>query len=69
MTIEKRIRMLLTYTGISQAELARRIGITPANLNNKLKRDRFLFSDVEKIANALNAELVCQFKCSDGTII
>ena len=40
MTIEKRIRMLLAYAGISQAELARRIGITPANLNNKLKRNQ-----------------------------
>ena len=38
MTIEQKIKMALSYKGISQAELARRIGQTPSNLNTKIKR-------------------------------
>ena len=31
MTIEQKIKMALSYTGISQSELARKIGTTPQN--------------------------------------
>ena len=36
MTIEQKINMALSYRGISQAELARKIGTTPSNLNQKV---------------------------------
>ena len=39
MTIEQKIKMALSYTGISQSELARQIGTTPQNFNQKLKRN------------------------------
>ena len=35
MTTEQMIKMALSYTGVSQAELARRISTTPSNLNQK----------------------------------
>ena len=40
MTIAQKLSMALSYKGISQAELARRIGTTPSNLNQNL---RFIF--------------------------
>ena len=46
---------------ISEAELARRTGQTPQNMNNKYKRNTFKVSELEKIAEALDAELVIQF--------
>ncbi len=46
---------------MSEAELARRTGQTPQNLNNKYKRNTFKVSELEKIASALDAELKIQF--------
>jgi hypothetical protein len=46
---------------ISEAELARRTGQTPQNMNNKYRRDTFKISDLEKIAEALDAYLQISF--------
>lgn len=46
---------------ISEAELARRTGQTPQNMNNKYKRNTFKVSELEKIASALNADLKIEF--------
>ncbi|MEG1085163.1 MAG: XRE family transcriptional regulator [Anaerovoracaceae bacterium] len=46
---------------ISEAELARRMGQTPQNMNNKYKRNTFKVSELEKIADAIDAELKIQF--------
>lgn len=46
---------------ISEAELARRTGQTPQNMNNKHKRNAFKVSELERIAEALNAELKISF--------
>ena len=46
---------------ISEAELARRTGQTPQNMNNKYKRNTFKISELEKIAEAFNADLKISF--------
>ncbi len=46
---------------MTEAELARRTGQTPQNLNNKHKRNAFKIAELEKIAEALGAELQIQF--------
>lgn len=46
---------------ISEAELARRTGQTPQNMNNKYKRNTFKTSELEKVAEAFNADLKIQF--------
>lgn len=46
---------------ISEAELARRTGQTPQNMNNKYKRNAFKVSELEKVANALDADLKIEF--------
>ena len=43
MTIEQKLKMALGYAGISQAELARRIGQSPSNLNQKVKRGTYVW--------------------------
>ena len=68
MNIEQKIRMLLAYKGISQAELARRLDTSPTNLNNKIKRNRLLCSDLERIANILGAKLIVKFEVGDDII-
>ena len=41
---------------MSEAELARRTGQTPQNMNNKYKRNTFKISELEKVAEALGAD-------------
>ena len=52
MTISEQIRVLCVRTNISVAELARRMGMSPQNLNAKLKRETFTVSDLNQIAEA-----------------
>ena len=55
----ERIRILLVKRGnISEAELARRLGMSSTNLYNRLKRDNFTESDLKRIAEVLD----CTFK-------
>lgn len=54
MTISEQIKILCVRSNISVAELARRIGTTPQNLNAKMKRESFSISDLEEIAFATN---------------
>ncbi|MCI8297092.1 MAG: helix-turn-helix transcriptional regulator [Lachnospiraceae bacterium] len=69
MTIAQKIGMALSYKGISQAELARRIGTTPSNLNQKVKRNTLTKEELEKIAEVLDGTWKAEFEFPDGTII
>ncbi len=69
MIIEQKIKMALAYAGISQAELARRIGMTPSNLNQKIKRDTLTYGEMETIAQTLGVSWRAEFVCPDGRTI
>lgn len=70
MTMEQKINMAIAYKGISQAALARAIGMTPSNFNQKLKRDTFTDEELERIAKALGAAYIpASFVFPDGTKI
>ncbi len=48
MALAEKIRILLVKRGnISEAELARRMEISPQNLHKKMKRDNFTERDLE----------------------
>ena len=64
--ISKKIKAAGTYLGISQAELARRLGMSPAALNQRLKTGKWSSEDLERIAEALGAEFICEFVFPDG---
>lgn len=46
---------------ISESELARRTGQTPQNMNNKYKRNTFKISELQRVAEAMDAELKISF--------
>ena len=69
MTIEQKLNMALSYKNISQAELARRIGTTPSNLNQKVKRTTLTKEELEQIATVLGCTWRAEFEFPDGTII
>lgn len=62
MDIREYIRLCCVKRGnITEAELARRTGQTPQNMNNKYKRNTFKISELEKVAAALDSDLLIQF--------
>ena len=71
MALTEKIRILLVKRGnMSEAELARRIGTSPQNLNNKMKRDNFCEADLRAIAEALDCTYNASFQMNDtGEIV
>jgi len=62
MSMVEPIRIALVKRGnISESELARRIGISPQNFHNKMKRDNFTEKDLREIAEALGLRLEISF--------
>ena len=59
MGMTEKIRILLVKRGnISEAELARKLGMSTQNLYGRMKRDNFTESDLKRIAEVLD----CTFK-------
>ncbi len=69
MTIEDKLRTALAFKHISQAELARRLNMTPSNLNQKVKRNTLTKEEMEQIAEALGGTWRAEFVFDDGTVI
>ena len=69
MTMEQKINMAVAYKSISQAALAREIGMTPSNFNQKIKRSTFSEDELQAIASALGAVYKSYFEFEDGTKI
>ncbi len=67
--MEQKIKMAISFKGVSQAELARTTGTTPSNFSQKLKRETFTKSELEEIAKALGGKYVVYFEFPDGTKI
>jgi len=66
MSMTEKIRILLVKRGnISEAELARRMGILPQNLNVRMKRDNFTEGDLRKIAEVLDCTFSAGFTLND----
>lgn len=62
MSMVEKIRIACVKRGnITEAELARRIGTSPQNFNNKMKRDNFTERDLQEIADALGLKLDIHF--------
>lgn len=57
MSASKQIRQVMIEKNIKIGELAEKIGMKSQALSNKLYRDTMSYSDVEKIASALNCDV------------
>lgn len=67
--MEQQIHKAIEYKGISQAALARAIGMSPQNFNKKVKRETFSPDELHAIAKALGAKYIAMFEFPDGTKI
>ena len=69
MTARQIVEMATGYCGVSNSELARRLGWSPQLLNKRLNTGKFTVEEWEKIGEALGATARVRFKFSDGTEI
>lgn len=69
MDFQKKIKMAEVCAGISEAELARRLGTSSQALGQRLKTGKFTLSELESIAQALGATFTCSFHFNDGTTV
>ena len=69
MTVAEQVKILCVRQNISSAELARRLGMSPQNLNAKLKRDTFSVYDMERIAKAAGTGFRCEFILDNGETV
>ncbi len=63
------VRELCKQQHISLAELSRRLGQSPQNLNKKLKRDTLSVNELKQIAEAVGVEFDLGFVLPDGSKI
>ena len=66
MTAKQIIEMGVAYAGITNAELARRLGWSPQLLNKRLNTGKFSVDEWEQIAAALGAKARIGFSFPDG---
>ncbi|MBQ7016927.1 MAG: helix-turn-helix transcriptional regulator [Firmicutes bacterium] len=66
MNISEQIKVLCVRTNLSVSELARRMGMSPQNLNAKLKRETFTVADLDRIAEATGTTFERKFILDDG---
>lgn len=69
MDIAEKVRILAVKSKTSVQQIAEKSGQSSANLYNKLSRNDFKLSELERIANAIGATLEVNFIMSDGTKI
>lgn len=66
MSMAEEIRILCVKAGnVSDAELARRLGTSPQNFFNQMKRDNFTVDRVREIADVLGFDMEITFKKRD----
>ncbi len=63
--MSERIRIVLIKRKMTVTGLAERIGISPQNMTNKLKRDNFTERELREIAAALDCTFNADFTLND----
>ncbi len=66
MDITEKVRILAIKSKITVQQLAEKSGQSSANLYNKLSRNTFKLSELEKIAAAVDAKLEVNFVLPNG---
>lgn len=64
--IGTKIKVMLTYRGMTMADLARRLHVSKSSVSDKTKNGRWTVSDLEAIAEILESDLRVNFVMRDS---
>lgn len=64
-----KVRMASSALRVTDAEIARRLGMTPQLYSSRMKKARFSSEELEKVAEAMGVKFVYYFELPDGTKI
>lgn len=64
--ISEQIKVLCVRANISNAELARRLNVSPQSFSAKLRRESFSIQDLERIAEVTGSEFLHVFVLPNG---
>lgn len=66
MRIEEPIKLICVKNDLTQAEIARRLGVSSQAFSQKIKRGTFSVSDLDNIAIVTGCKLECNFILPSG---
>ena len=66
MTVQQLIKTSIAYAGLSEAELARRLGTSPQAFHNRFTRGSFTLEELKQIAEAMGGEYFFGIRFPDG---
>jgi predicted XRE-type DNA-binding protein len=69
MNMEKSIKAAITYAGLSQADVARALGMSTSNFSQRITGRGFKDEELARIADAIGAKVDFRFEFPDGTRI
>ncbi len=58
----EKIKEKLKEKGLKQGELAKELGISKENISQRMKKDNWRINELERIAEILKCDLICEFK-------
>lgn len=60
--LKNKIRSIFTISGIKQVDYAKELGISPMQLNNKIRNGAYSLEDIIKLADRVGANVVIRSK-------
>ena len=66
-TISEKLKIVMLRLGLTQSELADKLGVTQQTISKKFKYNNWRESDVKEICSVLNIECDMIFTLNDGT--
>lgn len=58
----EKIKEKLKEKGLKQGELAKELEISKENISQRMKKDNWRINELERIAEILKCDLICEFK-------
>lgn len=66
MKLEEAIKIVCVKNELSIAEIARRLGVSPQALGQKIKRGKLSVADIDSIASVCGCQFECNFVLAGG---
>lgn len=63
--ISEKIKILLIKRKMTLGELAGKVGTSPQNMSNKLRRDNFSYKEMQSVSSALGCKLCIAFEIDE----